>query len=161
MDLIKEAFSKIKEDITTLNHDISDIKKELSEIQFSILELTKSLENLNSNTSTHSQDNSTLRHINKTESDTSTHNSTDILPFQTLKHQYIDSSIGNEGVSTDRQTDNQTDRHIHNTRKIDENKDPNPSLLLEQLDSLKKGIRLKIKKLTNLRNACIFSNLSI
>ena len=58
--------------------------------------------------------NSTIRHINQTEGSLSTHNSTDISPFNRLKGQNIPFSTGNRGVSTDRQTDQQTDTSTGN-----------------------------------------------
>ncbi|MFA6452722.1 MAG: hypothetical protein WCW57_04595, partial [Candidatus Pacearchaeota archaeon] len=139
--------------------------------------------------STHSStDNSlnrTLRQINSTDKGVSTHSSTDILPFKALKGQNTQSSIGNRGVSTDRQTIRQTDTstdftqekahfrdystHFSNQptianisqnsqkeplnfpRQTNENpsKIPNPAIVLDQLDAIKKDIRLKIKRLTN------------
>ena len=51
-------------------------------------------------------------------------------------------SIGNQGVQTNRQTDKQTNRQTENT--LD-----NAFEILDKLDSLKKEIRLKFKRLTN------------
>ena len=210
MDQVKEAFQKVKEDITSLRTEISNLQKELQEIQISILTLIKT-QNLQyyhpnqpnfepirqtdnptirqTDTSTHSStDNSlnrTLRQINSTDKGVSTHSSTDILPFKALKGQNTQSSIGNRGVSTDRQTIRQTDTstdftqekahfrdystHFSNQptianisqnsqkeplnfpRQTNENpsKIPNPAIVLDQLDAIKKDIRLKIKRLTN------------
>ena len=156
MDQIKEAFDKVKEDMQVIGGEVLDIKEELAEIQQSILELLKKISptDRQTDTSTHKQENQTLRHINKTQTDTSTHTSTDKPPFKPLKPQYSPVSIGNGGVSTDRQTDTSTDTSTHNlpenaqrTAKTTENA-PNPTLVLEQLDTIKKEIRLKIKRLT-------------
>lgn len=125
--------------------------------------------------------NSAIRQINQTERSLSTHNSTDILPFKSLKRQDIPFSIGNRGVSTDRQTDQQTDTSTgnrgvipskgfrENTQNLNLSSIPSnltpfslssvpqskevrtilpTTLLLDQLDSLKKEIRLKVKRLT-------------
>ena len=116
MDLIKDAFQKVKEDIFSLKAEIIDVKKELGEIQFSILALLKSIDDKKENkiTSTDRHETSTLRQINSTDNLSSTNTSTDILPFQALKELNLDSSIGNDGVSTDRQTDRQTVLPIKN-----------------------------------------------
>jgi len=62
-------------------------------------------------------------------------------------------STGNQGVPTDRQTDQQTNRHIENEQKKEENPIQDPikdaAKILESLDSLKKEIRLKFKRLTD------------
>ena len=151
MDYIKEAFDKVKEDTNSLKQNMGDIKKELKEIQLSILRLIKLT------SSTHKDETPTLRHINKTQKLTSTHK----LVFKTFKPQNIHSSTGNQGVSTDRQTDRQTDKTPQNKSKmgqIHQNNDLDPSIILSQLDSLKKDIRLKIKRLTT-QELLIFSSI--
>jgi len=155
MDHVKEAFDKVKEDTNSLKQNIGDIKKELKEIQLSILRLIKLT------SSTHKDETPTLRHISKTQKLTSTHN----LSFQSLKAQNIQSSIGNQGVSTDRQTDRQTDKTHQNKPKMvqipeqtTQNNDLDPSIILSQLDSLKKDIRLKIKRLTT-QELLVFSSI--
>jgi len=62
-------------------------------------------------------------------------------------------STGNQGVPTDRQTNQQTDRHI---KKFALNQENNrisqlqrASEILESLDDLKKEVRFKFKRLTN------------
>ena len=155
MDHIKEAFDKVKEDTNSLKQNIDDIKKELKEIQLSMLELIKLT------SSTHKDNIPTLRHISKTDKLASTHPSTHKLLFQSLKAQNMQSSIGNQGVSTDRQTDRQTDRTPQNKPKmgqIPQNSELDPSIILSQLDSLKKDIRLKIKRLTT-QELLIFSSI--
>ena len=135
MDQVKEAFQKVKEDINFLKQEISNIHKELAEIQSSILTLFSETHQ-NSN-QTNQQ---TLRHINTTHSNTPTDTSTHKYHFQALKSQNISNSIGNKGVSTDRQTNQQTDR-----QEIL----PNSSFILDQLDNLKRETILKFKHLTN------------
>ncbi len=68
--------------------------------------------------------------------------------------QDIDISIGNRGVPTDRQTDQQTDQQTHfNEKNTNSTNPPNTfdsvSYMLENLDSMKKEIRLKFKRLTD------------
>jgi hypothetical protein len=77
------------------------------------------------------------------------------LSFKPLKGENYNISIGNQGVPTDRQTNQQTDRQTFN---IEENasqaKDSISQIdsalsMLNSLDSIKKEIRLKFKKLTD------------
>lgn len=174
-DPVKESFRRVKEDITSLKTEIDDLHNELNEIQSSLLnlikinleiqrstELTKNTKtDRQSDTSTHSSThqplNKTNNQDNQTENTLQPDTSTHILPFKPSKDQYIDSSIGNRGVSTDRQTDNQTDTSTHfiaknpskNTRDSQIPLIPsNTSMLIEQLDSIKKDLRLKVKRLT-------------
>ena len=139
MDQVKEAFQKVKEDIHFLKLEISSINKELAEIQNSILALFSNKTRLIQQESTLDYS-PALRQINPTQYDSSTDTSTDKYQFQALKSQNIESSIRNKGVSTDRQTNQQTDRHSYL---------PNTSLILDQLDALKKETILQFKHLTN------------
>ena len=78
------------------------------------------------------------------------------MPLYSLKSPNIHVSTGNEGVPTDRQTNQQTDnRHIFNVNSNTQNKVyPIPNSLdkvkeiLDSLDTLKKEVRIKFKKLT-------------
>jgi len=148
MDQIKEAFDKVKQDILSTKLEISEIKKELKEIQLSILNLIK---NQKKTYSTQKPQKQAIRHINSTDFDTSTHPSTDNYPFKTLKQPYFNISIGNKGVSTDRQTDTSTDTSTRN-KGVKNNdflqKNPSTSIILTQLDEITKEFRFKIKKLT-------------
>jgi hypothetical protein len=170
MDPIKDAFSKVKEDFSTIKDEIKDVRKELEEIQISILSLTKLLNrqitnqldrqtdnktgvNINqeiSTTHTSTEEDQTKTQKNPVQTDTSytTDNTTQKQPFQSLKEQKNLFSIGNEGVSTDRQTDRQTDISTDFKAEISQKIPINTSLVLTQLDSLKKDLRLKIKRLT-------------
>ncbi len=153
---IKNAFSKVKADMDFLKQEISLLKEQL-------LELYELLNQLN-NQKFGQQINSThLRHISDT--------STDKYSSESLKTSNLVISTGNGGVSTDRQTDiRQTDTQNFNedlsknrqkdnqdylnnvTKNIDKNMDKDPdkiSKLLASLDSLKKEIRRKFKRLTN------------
>jgi hypothetical protein len=182
MDQIKEAFQKVKEDMLNLKKEIFEIHQELEGIQFSILQLIKldqskipSSQLILTDKQTNRQtDNSILQQtdklINKTQippqTDNPTHNPTDKQPFQDLKGQNTLSSTGNEGVPTDKQTNRQTDKQTSFNYKNSQNSNPsnsslllpNPSILLNQLDSIKKDIRLKIKRLTN-QEMLVFSSI--
>jgi hypothetical protein len=124
--------TKLTDTITSLQEEINQLKQQIS---------FKKTENP---TSTHPNINSTDTELNSTEINSSTHN----YPFQALKEQKTLSSIGNQGVSTDRQTDRQTGVSTHFNPKIQEKLPVNPILILNQLDGLKKDLRLKIKRLT-------------
>ena len=158
---IKEAFSKVKEDIFLLQSQITELKRTLDKY------LDKQ------------SDRQTLRHINPTqntkettESDAPTHSSTDNLPLKAVKSQISNISIGNEGVSTDRQTDRQTDtstrnqgvevrliREILPQRKEEDEitKLEKVSYIINSLDDIKKDLRQKIKRLTNQEMAVLVS----
>jgi len=133
---IKEAFTKIKQDINFLAEKIYELKQE-------IIGLKQFVEDFKT---------STIRQINSTHPVTSTHTSTHPQEIEGLKTPNLSISIGNEGVSTDRQTDRQTDTSTHispkNTKKTIESNIQEASEILDSLDSLKKEIRRKFKKVT-------------
>jgi len=148
---LKEAFQKIKQDILALGNEISEIKLEIINLNQKTTSLSKILKKI---------EDSAVRHTNSTDTSTfsthlnnSTHLSTHNYPFQNLKHTNLDISTGNEGVSTDRQTDNQTDKLSQKTPQFQletpKNNLKNAKILLESLDDLKKEIRIKFKRLTN------------
>jgi DNA-binding MarR family transcriptional regulator len=123
-------------------------------------------------TSTHASTHQTL----------STHPSTHPSYFKPLKDQNMTISTGNQRVPADRQTNRQTNRHIENELKIPiqtpletqqpstpqeqprtqvkNEQDPiqDAAQILDSLDSLKKEIRLKFKRLTD-KEILIFSSL--
>ncbi|UCD20772.1 MAG: HTH domain-containing protein [archaeon] len=84
---LREAFTKIKEEMLSLHQEISELKQQISHI-YSVLE-----ENQDFDTSPDFD-----RHFDTSSTDNHTNLRDLALNFQ--------SSIGNEGVSTDRQTDN-------------------------------------------------------
>jgi len=138
---LKLAFSKVKEDINFLNNEILDLKILLNKINKKIDDLTNQTEN------------TTIRHLNQTnnpyKTDIPTHYSTVPQEIEGLKRLNFNVSTGNEGVSTDRQTDNKTDRQTDiSTEKTIESEIKEVSEILESLDSIKRGIRLKFKHLT-------------
>mgnify|MGYP001601625665 CR=1 FL=1 len=163
---VKKAFHKVKEDILNLNSEILNTKSEISSLKKdiqSLLNLINSLkigayktsfstQNL-ANTPTTQQINPTSQHI------TPTHQH----PYKPLKPQNNIVSIGNQGVPTDRQTNQQTDRHIIQHINSTQNQPKNTlnnlekaSEILASLDNLKKEIRLKFKRLTH-QEMIIFS----
>jgi hypothetical protein len=93
------------------------------------------------------------------------HSSISNTPQNVQKAQNYAFSTGNEGVPTDRQTNQQTDQHIVKSSynqeffpqieiknppsEIKENPINNAAQILDSLDNLKKEIRLKFKRLTD------------
>jgi predicted transcriptional regulator len=123
MDLIKEAFSKIKEDILSLKEDILSLKEDIKNIK----------------QSTH---NPTIPTHNPT---IPTHN----IHVQPLYNQNINSSIGNDGVPTNKPTNQQTNKPTNYDTKITINSDfKEVNNIMNSLDNIKKEIRFKFKRLT-------------
>ena len=134
---IKESFTKIKEDILYLNQELLILKQELKEIK-------------------------KILHINipAIKLQHSTHTSTHNLKNYALKSPYFNSSIGNDGVPTDRQqTDNRQKNILKRTfkgypKKEETNQDSlflplsNLSHLSNILDNIKNDLGEKFKKLT-------------
>jgi len=111
----KEAFAKIREDMLFLSQELVAVKEEIQELR----------QILDSNTyPTHPQN--------------PTHNPTHDLPNYELIQQNFHSSIGNEGVPTNRQ---QTDNRHSNTLK-------RTSEITSFLSSLKQDLKEKFRKLT-------------
>ena len=186
MDLIREAFQKVKQDTDLLSQEIDSLKTKLTEMNWALLRLWEEVRKLRL-TSTQKPvfiQNIPKKEIllPSTHSSTiqtpSTHSSTHNALFKALKSQNLGISTGNEGVPTDRQTDRQTDRHIEKGPEIPLIKpiqiipylsssqeqelktDPiqNAAKILDSLDSLKKEIRLKFKRLTE-QEILVFSTL--
>ncbi len=109
---LKEAFSKIKEDILNLGKEISTIKTNL-------LEINNLMKQINEEIIQVKLENIASTHPAKTSTHpvTSTQTSTHPQEIEGLKYPNLAISIGNEGVSTDRQTNRQTVRHIQDTQK--------------------------------------------
>ena len=141
MDPIKEAFSKIKEDIIQLKNEIYNLKTQINNIQ---------------TTPTHNPSNTPQQTDNQTHIQTTpTHN-------QVVQGTYTpnsNSSIGNEGVPTDKQTNQPTNQQTHNYTQIKHKTDfEQANEILSSLDNIKKGIRLKFKRLTP-QEMLVFSTL--
>lgn len=137
MDLIKEAFARIKEDILSLNNEISSLKQQISDLKQQISNQTiptQNILNLPPNLSIPTQ-NSTHQHT-----------------LEPIKPLNLDISTGNSGVPTDkptdRQTNQQTDKNLYFNDFSANNDFEKVSEMLNSLDSIKKEIRLKFKRLT-------------
>ena len=143
---IRSAFARAKQDIEFLKTEIIKINQEMHEIKQFLNDFVDS----------------TLRHINSTYSATSTDTSTVPQEIEGLNSPNLSSSIGNEGVSTDRQTLRQTDNYIENKgispiSSIDSDIQKATDIL-DSLDQIKKEIRLKFKKITN-QEMAVFSTI--
>jgi DNA-binding MarR family transcriptional regulator len=134
MDQIKDAFKKVKEDMDGLRKEMLQLSQEIKEIKQLIAEETPT--NIPTNTSN-------LSSI-----------PTDFTPFKAIKGQNMLISTGNEGVPTDKPTNQQTNQHI----EIKGNSMENALKILNSLDSIKKEIRLKFKDLTE-QEFLVFSTL--
>jgi len=143
MNEIKNAFLKVKQDIDLINKELNFLKKSLFETKEQVSDMVKLLNNLTSQQQNFKETElktPTNEGINPTTPIyTPTHN----YDFRPLKEQKTSFSTGNEGVPTDRQTNQQTDRHIKKDSL-------NDSLaVLDSLDRLKKEIRHKFKRITD------------
>ncbi len=142
MDNIKESFNRVKEDITNL-------KVEMEEMRRSLIDLCQIIERISQKESkvgelekseipTQNPRNQTNQHIITANSFENAQN----IPTKQLF------STGNEGVPTDRQTDQQTDRHIETSQKAPDSSIDKAAEMLKSLDNIKKDLRQKFKKLT-------------
>ena len=171
---IRLAFSKVKQDMYNLESELLLLKNELTEIK----ELLSSLHN-ELNTQILSKispdyayftptDRQTQGHLSPTLNSYPTDTPTVPLEVKGLKDPYFDSSIGNEGVPTDRQTSRQTDQQTENKLFFPYSEASNStsietniqeaSEILNSLDRLKKEIRLKFKHLTS-QEMLVFSTI--
>jgi archaellum component FlaC len=170
MDSLKDAFQRVKKDIDSLKYEIDNLKKTIKELNnymgFFGIELKKMREKsiqdfiyLKKNLIQSPTNLPTNRQIAPTNA---TILPTHQQPFKPLKPENQGISTGNEGVPTDRQTDRQTDRHIEKplleVKKEIQNPIQDAAKILDSLDSLKKEIRLKFKRLTE-KEMLVFSTL--
>ncbi|MDP1695614.1 MAG: hypothetical protein Q8L29_01720 [archaeon] len=156
MDPIKDAFSHIKQDIEDIRSNILWLSNEIEGLKRTLFHLTQQIDTQNK----------TIQQINKT----ALQFPTDNLPLYALKSSNTNTSTGNEGVPTNKQTNRQTDNPTQNPPKIDflppfdlqkEEKIDHierVSQVLSSLDSLKKDLRSKFKRLTN-QEMLVFSTI--
>lgn len=131
MDPIKEAFQKIKEEIFFLKEEIIALNNKIDNIQ-----TTPTHNNPLKDIPTHQQ-----THLQTTP----THN----YAVQPLYNQNTPISTGNEGVPTNTPTHQQTHQSL-DFKEINE--------IIDSLDSIKKEIRKKFKRLTS-QEMLVFSTL--
>ena len=123
-EAIKQAFSKIKQDILSLGKEISEIREQLLESNHLMKQINDEIIQLKLEKIAENQEKTekisltdevkTPTHITKTPTHpvTPTHIPTHPQEIQGLKYPNFGISIGNQGVPTDRQTNQQTDQHI-------------------------------------------------
>jgi DNA-binding MarR family transcriptional regulator len=165
MDSLKQAFDKIKEDITSLRLEIASLRQELSTLKQKQEEATTPT------------DTSTVNQQETPNFTTPTHIPTHQQALEGLKGSDLMFSTGNRGVPTDKPTDRQTNQQtdqqvnfphnnlqnaVQNTLQKSSTANVNDfekaREILDSLDSIKKGIRLKFKRLTP-QEMLIFSTL--
>ena len=170
MDNIKEAFQKVKQDIDSLKLELTNLKLILTEINWNLQYFNKEIKLIKESSQKIDLNLSTLSPaqpsfspaISLTQPAHPAHNPL----FKPLKDHFYGTSIGNEGVPADRQTNQQTDNQHIFTLKNPSNEHPASSpnviedaaVILDSLDTLKKEIRLKFKKLTE-QEISVFSAL--
>ncbi|VVB83504.1 Uncharacterised protein [uncultured archaeon] len=147
MDQVKEAFQKVKQDMDSMKEELDLLKQSLRENNEKISDLNKIIRELTSQilifNSKEEVFNSTHNPAQTLKIQTyPTHNPTDNLPFKPLNTQNMSISTGNRGVPTDRQTDRQTNQQTENSSFGEAIE------VLNSLDSIKKEIRNKFKRIT-------------
>ena len=169
MDSIKEAVFQLKTEMINICKVLESFGSEMDALKQSQKQLQEQLKEIPAHPAQLAQDPTTP-----------THNPAQNSPIKPLKAQYSGISTGNGGVPTDRQTNQQTDRHMPETPEntypgsLDlktnapdfslflSRKGKNPiedaAKILDSLDSLKKEIRLKFKQLTD-QELLVFSTL--
>ena len=162
MEEIKKAFQKVKKDMDFLYTEFQNLKSELSETRGEMIRVCQILKQINKETQKTPKKISPTNNIQKPT--LPTNNPTHKTLFKPLKTQNIAISTGNQGASTDRQTDRQTDNKQVFEQKNEEksgkaeNSIDNAARILDSLDSIKKEIRLKFKRLTD-QEILVFSTL--
>ena len=152
MNYIKEAFQKVKEDIDFLKQKISDLNDNLLKTQRKVEEFEGNIKKIRDLEEVVNQNKLEVIPAQNPKKPTfSTLLSTQNSLIKTSNPQILRFSIGNDGVPTNRQTDKQTNRQTDeeakNTLKK-ENIIENATEILNSLDSIKKEIRIKFRRLT-------------
>lgn len=161
---VKDAFRKVKKDIFSLGNEIGELREELTDLKLELRNISDYINKFKAKIvkkeiTTYPTHNATHPKKNATHKEIATHNSY----LEALRRSNLKSSTGNQGVPTDRQTNRQIDiRHKNKGKKevIEDHKEKKEKSaeisgldrakdILNSLDTLKKDLRLKIKKLTD------------
>ena len=143
MDQIKAAFQKVKQDMDVMAGEIDSLKHFLDENYALLSNLDKKIQDLTLKLSNIPPLNDPLVPTNNPQiSMIPTNKPTDNILFKPLKPQNLTFSTGNQGVPTNKQINQQTNQQTENT-SFD-----TAFEVLNSLDSLKKEIRNKFKKIT-------------
>ncbi|MBI2449072.1 PT domain-containing protein [Candidatus Pacearchaeota archaeon] len=180
---VKEDINRIEQEIESLKLKINKITDEFPALISLIQEVSNEIKQKKPDENTKTQNPThfpTIQHINPTQNieiptdnQNPTQNPTDDLPLKAVKSQYNDVSIGNRGVPTDNPTNKPTNKPTDNpthfptdkvrfndevsSRKTRESMEK-ASEILASLDTIKKEIRLKFKRLTK-KELLVFSHL--
>jgi hypothetical protein len=167
MDLIKEAFAKAKQDILNLQSQLDFLKNELSEIKRTLELIAQRDTNQADTFPLEIPSNASKTPLNLSLRQTDQETDTFKLPLYGLKSPNKAFSIGNDGVPTDRQTDRQTDTFSQHNSSLEIRKElkedkishlERVSEVLTSLDSIKKDLRHKFKRLTS-QEMAVFSKI--
>jgi hypothetical protein len=187
MDLVKEAFQKVREDMDFLKQEVNSLRKQLFQTNERMVEICdvflalkkeveESKNSSKENSPTPPIDSKNTQNSIKTPLNTltsipthnpthnpqnptnPTHNPTHNYLFNAPKGNILPISTGNRGVPTDKQTNRQTNQQTQNCPKKEENSFQTASEVLDSLDSIKKELRLKFKRLTE-QEFLVFSTL--
>ena len=156
---LKEAFSKIKEDILNLGKEISSIREQLLETNSLMRQINEDiikikLEKINENVDFQYKETPTHTPTDEPKTPTNfatpTDNPTDAWEIGGLKSPNLPISIGNEGVPTDRQTNQQTDQHIFRQmfypQKLEEKPQLNTTTIEQQPKTQENVVYKKIEE---------------
>lgn len=138
MDSVKEAFGKVKADMDNLKTEISYLNSKIHKILEEMAQIKEQII-------------PTQKPLNPA---IPAHNPANQQSFKPLNDQILPISIGNEGVQSNKQSIKQTDKHTPKTLDIIDS----AAQILDSLDSVKKEIRLKFKRLTD-QEFLVFSTL--
>jgi len=149
MDELRRSFQNVKTDIENIRKDIEFLREDNKELRKNLMEICDVIRKINEKIASTQQDQKPTP---------STHSSTLQHTLEALKPQNMAISTGNQGVPTDRQTDRQTDKYGQFLPEKQENSIDDAARILDSLDSIKKEIRLKFKRLTD-QEILVFSTL--
>lgn len=143
MNQTKMAFQEVKKEINSLKYESFNLKKEINELKDLMIQICEIIKVKEEDIQTQKSENTSNRGKNTTNKGV----------FKPLNSQNQVISIGNQGVPTDRQTNQQTDRQTNKQDTFD-----GAVELLNSLDTFKKELRLKFKRLTE-KELLVFSTL--
>lgn len=146
MDPIKEAFSRAKEDITSLKNQITSLYVEINSLKDILTSISRHID----------EQKQAIRQSNSTDNRELTEpsvNNNDFWSHKALKPHIYTVSTRNDGVPTDKQTDQQTNTFLDNpsisTGNTHKKSEPSDiTSLLNSLSTFKKDLRNKFKRLT-------------
>jgi len=160
MENIRGSFENVKQDINLLKDNFFNLEIEFSKINNRLLDFTKIIENLYNEIfllkSSYNNLNEKLDNFKRIQTENNSFQTdrqkyqTDNSYFKPLNTQILGISIGNKGVSTDRQTNRQTDRQKNIFQNSSEKRDIDEAEeIIGSLSNIKDNLQLKFKSLTD------------